>query len=134
VTASSAGQRYLLKHPIPHYIGLYGNVTRHGVYWMLINEQKQIIPTPIIMNGLISKPEPHFRNKPVDCAVASLFDTAYVPKMLQNSQLLWRYYDRWIKTSQTMISGTPNGPDQWVGRVGKGRNHVDSGTGTLVSI
>lgn len=80
------------------------------------------------MNGLISKPDPGYRNKPTDCAVASLFDTAYVPKVLQNSRLLWEYYDKWIKTTQTMISGTPNGPDQWAGLIPEERRHVDSGT------
>ena len=80
---------------------------------------------------MISNPEPGQRNKPTDCAVASLFDTAYVPDVLQKSQLLWGYYDKWIKFSQWMISGTPNGPDQWAGLIPGERRHVDSGMFSL---
>ncbi|SPO03608.1 related to flavin-containing monooxygenase [Cephalotrichum gorgonifer] len=86
----------------------------------------KVISAPIILNGWISKPDPEYRNKPTDCAVASLFDTAYVPKFLQHSSLLWEYYDKWIKFSQIMISGTPNGPDQWAGIIPGERKHVDS--------
>lgn len=75
---------------------------------------------------MIANPGPDTYNKPTDCAVASLFDTAYVPEVVQKSQMMWDYYDRWIKFSQWMISGTPSGPDQWVGLIPKARNHVDS--------
>ncbi|KKA26653.1 hypothetical protein TD95_001641 [Thielaviopsis punctulata] len=85
----------------------------------------KIVPRPIVLSGLLFK-ESTTQNKPVDCSVASLFDTAYVPPILQKSPLLWWYYDTWIKTSQTMISGTPNGPDQWAGIMDKKRNHVNS--------
>lgn len=40
--------------------------------------------------------------------------------------MMWDFYDKWVKFSQYMISGTPAGPDQWVGLIPKGRNHVDS--------
>lgn len=39
---------------------------------------------------------------------------------------MWDYYDKWIRFSQWLISGTPSGPDQWVGTISKARNHVDS--------
>ena len=78
------------------------------------------------MNGLIADPAPGAPNKPTDCAVASLFDTAYVPEVLQKSPLLWGYYDKWIKFSQWLISGTSNGPDQWAGIIPGARRHVDS--------
>ncbi|KAF9769751.1 hypothetical protein IL306_012791 [Fusarium sp. DS 682] len=64
--------------------------------------------------------------KPVDTSVASLFDTAYVHPKLQKSQLLWTYYDRWIKNMHTLISGTPEGPDQWVGQMSANRKYMDS--------
>lgn len=65
-------------------------------------------------------------NKPVDASVASLFDTAYVHPVLQRSPLLWLAYDQWIKKMHTLISGTEEGPDQWVGHMSKERKHVDS--------
>jgi dimethylaniline monooxygenase (N-oxide forming) len=65
-------------------------------------------------------------NKPVDTSVASLFDTAYVHPRLQRSQLLWTYYDRWIKYMHRMISGTEEGPDQWVGQMSPSRKYMDS--------
>ncbi|KAL6855451.1 hypothetical protein ACO1O0_006598 [Amphichorda felina] len=65
-------------------------------------------------------------NKPVDTCIASLFDTAYVHPALQRGPLLWLAYDQWIKNSQTLISGTEEGPDQWVGHMGKERKHADA--------
>ncbi|KAF4344904.1 dimethylaniline monooxygenase 2 [Fusarium beomiforme] len=82
----------------------------------------KIIPIPQIMG----RPKPTTPNKPVDTSVASLFDTAYVHPKLQKSHLLWTYYDRWIKNMHTMISGTPEGPDQWVGQMSPDRKHMDS--------
>lgn len=66
------------------------------------------------------------RNKPVDTSVASLFDTAYAHPVLQRSQLLWFVYDQWVKKMHMLISGTEEGPDQWVGHMSKERKHVDS--------
>lgn len=66
------------------------------------------------------------KNKPVDTSVASLFDTAYVHPLLQRSPLLWLAYDQWIKKMHTLISGTEEGPDQWVGHMSKERKHVDA--------
>lgn len=66
------------------------------------------------------------RNKPVDTSVASLFDTAYAHPVLQRSQILWWAYDQWIKKMHVFISGTEEGPDQWVGHMSKERKHVDS--------
>ncbi|KAJ0131894.1 Copper-containing nitrite reductase [Fusarium oxysporum f. sp. albedinis] len=65
-------------------------------------------------------------NKPVDTSVASLFDTAYVHPKLQKSQLLWNYYDSWIKNMHKFISGTEEGPDQWVGQMNPTRKYMDS--------
>ena len=65
-------------------------------------------------------------NKPVDSSTASLFDTAYVHPILQRSQLLWFYYDQWIKRMHTLISGTEEGPDQWLGQMDPERKCVDS--------
>lgn len=80
---------------------------------------------PLVMG--IGKPCPGARpNKPVDTSVASLFDTAYVHPKLQRSQALWTYYDRWIKTTHWLISGTEEGPDQWVGHMSQSRKYADS--------
>ena len=97
--------------------------TRPG---QLLTSLLQIIPKPVILSGLIANPAHGHPNKPADCAVASLFDTAYVPKELQASQLPWDFYNTWIKMSQFMISGTTNGPDQWAGVIPEERRHVDS--------
>ncbi|KAJ4203784.1 hypothetical protein FSOLCH5_000194 [Fusarium solani] len=73
------------------------------------------------------KADPNGRpNKPVDASVASLFDTAYVHPKLQKSQVLWTYYDRWIKRMHWLISGTEEGPDQWVGQMSASRKYIDS--------
>lgn len=66
-------------------------------------------------------------SKPVDTSVASLFDTAYVHPILQRSQLIWIYYDQWIKNMHWLISGTEEGPDQWVGQMSQSRKYMDSG-------
>ncbi|KAM0351529.1 hypothetical protein ACHAPU_002534 [Fusarium lateritium] len=82
----------------------------------------KIIPVPQVMG----RKTPTIPNKPVDASVASLFDTAYVHPKLQASQLLWTYYDRWIKNMHKMISGTEEGPDQWVGQMSASRKYMDS--------
>ncbi|KAF4949807.1 hypothetical protein FSARC_13393 [Fusarium sarcochroum] len=82
----------------------------------------KIIPVPQVMGF----GEPSAPNKPVDTSVASLFDTAYVHPKLQSSQLLWTYYDRWIKKMHKFISGTEEGPDQWVGQMSASRKYMDS--------
>ncbi|GJN84599.1 hypothetical protein PLIIFM63780_008160 [Purpureocillium lilacinum] len=82
----------------------------------------KIIPTPLRAGQkLPSRP-----NKPVDTSVASLFDTAYAHPVLQRSQLLWLAYDQWIKKMHVLISGTEEGPDQWVGQISRERRNVDS--------
>ncbi|KAF5024325.1 hypothetical protein F66182_3602 [Fusarium sp. NRRL 66182] len=82
----------------------------------------KIIPVPQVMG----RGEPRCPNKPVDTSIASLFDTAYVHPKLQSSQLLWTYYDRWIKKMHTLISGTEEGPDQWVGQMTASRKYMDA--------
>ncbi|KAF7541743.1 hypothetical protein G7Z17_g11889 [Cylindrodendrum hubeiense] len=85
----------------------------------------KIIPVPTVM-GFLRKNASSRPNKPVDTSVASLFDTAYVHPVLQRSQLLWTYYDLWIKKMHWLISGTEEGPDQWVGQMSQGRKYMDS--------
>lgn len=63
-------------------------------------------------------------NVPVDVSSASLFDTAYVHPILNNSPLLWTYYDRFIKYTLWMVSGTKYGLDQWVGGILDERYHA----------
>ncbi|KAJ3530835.1 hypothetical protein NM208_g9148 [Fusarium decemcellulare] len=85
----------------------------------------KIIPVPQPMGAGPSN-EGGRPNKPVDTSVASLFDTAYVHPKLQKSQLLWVYYDQWIKKMHWLISGTEEGPDQWVGQISTSRKYMDS--------
>lgn len=82
-------------------------------------------PTPIRL-GRIYKCDNRDRLKPIDTCVASLFDTAYVPPVLQRGPLLWEYYDKWIKGMFWLISGTSAGLDQWAGEISKDRHHIDS--------
>ncbi|UQC75691.1 Gcd10p family protein [Colletotrichum lupini] len=70
------------------------------------------------------KPDPH--QKPVDTAIASFLDTAYLPERLQHSNLLWRVYDKTFKALHYLSGGTAAGPDQWVGEIEGERNNVDS--------
>ncbi|KAJ6439463.1 dimethylaniline monooxygenase [Purpureocillium lavendulum] len=82
----------------------------------------KIISTPLRAGQkLPSRP-----NKPVDASVASLFDTAYAHPVLQKSSLLWLAYDQWVKKMHMLISGTEEGPDQWVGQISKERRNLDS--------
>ncbi|KAK1828906.1 putative dimethylaniline monooxygenase [Podospora conica] len=86
----------------------------------------KVVPEPVIL-GVFGRPRPGRRpNKPIDMTVASLFDTAYVPPVLQRSNLLWDAYNAWIKGMFASISGTSSGLDQWVGGVSSGRRHIDS--------
>ncbi|KEY69728.1 hypothetical protein S7711_03210 [Stachybotrys chartarum IBT 7711] len=66
------------------------------------------------------------KNKPVDTSVCSLFDTAYTHPVLQKSPLPWFVYDRWVKGIHWSISGTEEGPDQWVGHMSSARKNLDS--------
>ncbi|KAK0705172.1 hypothetical protein B0H67DRAFT_604088 [Lasiosphaeris hirsuta] len=86
----------------------------------------KVTPEPIILK-VWGRPYPGKRpNKPIDTTIASLFDTAYVPPLLQRSMLLWDYYDAWVRGMFAAICGTTGGFDQWVGRVSSQRDHVDS--------
>ncbi|KZL79173.1 dimethylaniline monooxygenase [Colletotrichum incanum] len=83
---------------------------------------KKMIPLPIVMKTW--KPDPH--QKPVDTAIASFLDTAYLPERLQHSQLIWNVYDKTLKSLHFLSGGTIGGPDQWVGGIEGERNNVDS--------
>jgi dimethylaniline monooxygenase (N-oxide forming) len=79
---------------------------------------------PVPVKG--GKQPESLKNKPVDTSVCSLFDTAYTHPILQRSQLPWFVYDRWVKGIHYFISGTPEGPDQWVGQMSNDRKNLDS--------
>ncbi|CAH0001973.1 unnamed protein product [Clonostachys byssicola] len=83
----------------------------------------KVIPIPEVRGEKVVQTRP---NKPSDCSVASLFDTAYTHPALQRSPLPWLVYDRWVKGMHMLISGTEEGPDQWVGHMSSERKHVDS--------
>ncbi|KAI0480692.1 hypothetical protein GGR56DRAFT_627165 [Xylariaceae sp. FL0804] len=51
----------------------------------------------------------------VDVSRASLFDTAYVHPWLRKSNLLWLYYDYYIRIMAWLSWGTSAGADQWIG-------------------
>ncbi|RYO80389.1 hypothetical protein DL766_007150 [Monosporascus sp. MC13-8B] len=52
---------------------------------------------------------------PIDVSRASLFDTAYVHPWLRNSDVLWNYYDLYIRWICWLSWGTTHGHDQWIG-------------------
>ncbi|KAF2099030.1 FAD/NAD(P)-binding domain-containing protein [Rhizodiscina lignyota] len=79
------------------------------------------VPDPVIF-GMEDPNKP--LNVPVDVSQASLFDTAYVHRWLRDSPLLWIYYDRFIKYTLWLVSGTSGGLDQWVGTIPKERYHA----------
>ncbi|KAF5510704.1 Dimethylaniline monooxygenase [N-oxide-forming] 2 [Colletotrichum siamense] len=83
---------------------------------------KKVLPIPIVMR--VVKPAPY--QKPVDTAIASVLDTAYLPERLQHSQLPWFLYDKTLKFLHFISGGTLAGPDQWVGQIEGDRNNADS--------
>ncbi|KAK6225269.1 dimethylaniline monooxygenase [Colletotrichum tabaci] len=83
---------------------------------------KKTVPLPVVMK--MWKPDP--RQKPVDTAIASFLDTAYLPERLQHSQFIWNVYDKTLKSLHFLSGGTSAGPDQWVGQIEGERNNVDS--------
>lgn len=86
----------------------------------------KIVPDPYRAGGRSGGPDPSNPNKPLDCATASLFDTAYVPALVQRGPWLWAVYDAFVTNMAWMISGTRAGFDQWVGGVSAQRLHTDS--------
>ncbi|RYP50897.1 hypothetical protein DL769_010891 [Monosporascus sp. CRB-8-3] len=52
---------------------------------------------------------------PIDVSRASLFDTAYVHPWLRNSNILWNYYDLYLRWISWVSWGTTHGHDQWIG-------------------
>ncbi|KAI8959277.1 FAD/NAD(P)-binding domain-containing protein [Daldinia sp. FL1419] len=57
---------------------------------------------------------------PIDVSRASLFDTAYVHPWLRNSNVLWTYYNYYVRWILWTSWGTINGIDQWIGGKPKG--------------
>lgn len=85
----------------------------------------KVVPEPYRAGGRKGGPDPRRPGKPLDCAVASLFDTAYVPGCIQRGPLQWVPYELFVKNMAWLISGTRAGFDQWVAGVGRERFHVD---------
>lgn len=88
--------------------------------------QPKIVPVPFRAGGKSGGPDPRNPNKPIDCTPASLFDTAYVPPVIQRGPWLWGVYDFFIKNMAWMISGTTAGFDQWIGGIDSKRFHADA--------
>lgn len=92
----------------------------------------KVVPQPFRAGGRSGGPEVapgdghRLPAKPLDCAIASLFDTAYVPPVIQCGPLLSAAYDFFVKNMAWLVSGTRAGFDQWVGGVGYERFHVDA--------
>lgn len=86
----------------------------------------KITPQPIVAGGRRGPKPSDGPNKPLDCTIASLFDTAYVPSVIQRGPMLWNVYDAFIKNMAYAISGTRHGFDQWVGGIGEKRYHADA--------
>lgn len=85
----------------------------------------KIVPVPYRAGGRSGGPDPARPNKPSDCATASLFDTAYVPRVIQRGPWLWAVYDAFVLNMAWAISGTRAGFDQWAGGVSGRRLHTD---------
>ncbi|KIE00631.1 dimethylaniline monooxygenase, partial [Metarhizium majus ARSEF 297] len=80
-------------------------------------------PGPVILPCLRT-PNPNEPGIPIDISRANMFDTTYVHKMLRrNDTLLWEYYHIYIRTLLFISSGTTLGMDQWIGGVGRERDH-----------
>ncbi|KAI1390531.1 FAD/NAD(P)-binding domain-containing protein [Hypoxylon trugodes] len=76
-------------------------------------------PNPQLV--FLRRPSPLARPQvPIDVSRASLFDTAYVHPWLRNSNLLWNYYDCYVKSILWTSWGTTDGSDQWIGGKPKG--------------
>lgn len=84
------------------------------------------VPQPYRAGGRSGGPDPNKPGKPLDTAIASLFDTAYVPSFIQRGPLQWAVYDLFVKYMAWAISGTRAGFDQWAGGVSRERFHADS--------
>jgi dimethylaniline monooxygenase (N-oxide forming) len=100
-------------------------------FQLLLLTRFQRVPDPVILSGLFGVSKQ--LNVPVDVSSASLFDTAYVHPILDNSPLLWAYYDRFIKYTLWMVSGTKHGLDQWVGGISNQRYHASKSVSPLSS-
>jgi dimethylaniline monooxygenase (N-oxide forming) len=99
------------------------------VYEAVANNFVQRVPDPVILGGLLGVSKQ--LNVPVDVSSASLFDTVYVHSVLNDSPLLWAYYDRFIKYTLWMVSGTKHGLDQWVGGISDERYHASKSMSPL---
>ncbi|KAF9077231.1 dimethylaniline monooxygenase [Rhodocollybia butyracea] len=80
-------------------------------------------PGPVLLPILGRKPNPNEPGIPIDVSRANLFDTTYVPFILRNSDLLWEYYNIYIKSLLWLSSGATAGMDQWAGEISKARHH-----------
>ncbi|KAF9070437.1 dimethylaniline monooxygenase [Rhodocollybia butyracea] len=80
-------------------------------------------PGPVLLPILGRKPNPNEPGIPIDVSRANLFDTTYVPYILRNSDLLWEYYNIYIKSLLWLSSGATAGMDQWAGEISKARHH-----------
>ncbi|KAB5539326.1 hypothetical protein GE09DRAFT_315077 [Coniochaeta sp. 2T2.1] len=86
-------------------------------------------PTPVILPILGRKPKPRKTLPvPVDSSRASLFDTAYVHPWLRKSNLLWTYYNWYVRAILWTTTGTTHGLDQWVGGITPGLEDSDKTT------
>lgn len=83
-------------------------------------------PTPIILPILGRKVAPRKTLPvPVDSSRASLFDTAYIHPWLRKSNLLWAYYNWYVRAILWTTTGTIHGLDQWVGGITPGLEDSD---------
>ena len=138
-----ASNEFLSADGAPSTVVILGaGETAHDIAYLAVNHPKvgrvimshrdgfyvvpKVTPEPVIL-GVWGRPyEGKTPNKPLDTTTASLFDTAYVPPVLQHGQMLWDYYNRWVRGMFVVITGTSDGFDQWVGAVSAERSHIDS--------
>jgi dimethylaniline monooxygenase (N-oxide forming) len=82
----------------------------------------------------IRKPKPRKTLPvPVDSSRASLFDTAYIHPWLRKSNLLWVYYNWYVKAILWVTTGTTHGLDQWVGGITHGLEDADKSKLTVAA-
>ncbi|RYP73771.1 hypothetical protein DL770_007719 [Monosporascus sp. CRB-9-2] len=74
----------------------------------------QTNPSPKLIFSRPRKPSAR-PQVPIDVSRASLFDTAYVHPWLRNSNILWNYYDLYLRWISWLCWGTAYGHDQWIG-------------------
>lgn len=84
------------------------------------------IPNPRWLPCIFGKADPNKVDElPVDVSwQAPLFDSMWLHPWIKDTLFTWNVYDKGIKASNWLVSGTYHGVDQWVGGVSAARYHA----------